>query len=460
MRKIIVRLFIIILIAIASTDVFAANHYIRQGASGSGNGSDWTNACTDFSGSCTTLVRGDTYYVADGTYACRDWTTANSGTTIITIKKASDAGDHGTATGWVSTYGDGQAIFSTSGANCMEFTTDYWNFDGQYGGGPGAWRTNLGFKIVASIDNQAGTTELILINNQFGTTRTNINLSHVEGSRTNFNGGNICDSGTCPAIVYSIGLRNSTWSYLYFHDTDSFAAMRGVTWDTVTIQYSLFESINRKEVLACSQTCNNLTLRYNYLKDVAGTGHLVATVAGDTDPVTNWFIYGNIFSNTSSVWFLNDCIVCTNIGHGQSSSNVLVYNNTLVNMYGMGTGTFVMESCTGCDAKNNLYYTTTGYGYTYGGFTSDYDWCYPSAQCTGISSEAHDQVGAGNPFTNLAGENFSLTANTTAGSALSAPYNTDMFGTVRSTWTRGALEFAAGDLTPPNAPTGLYISRR
>ena len=42
----------------------AANHYVRQGAGGSGG--DWTNAYSDLP---STLTRGDTYYVADGTYS-------------------------------------------------------------------------------------------------------------------------------------------------------------------------------------------------------------------------------------------------------------------------------------------------------------------------------------------------------------------------------------------------------
>jgi hypothetical protein len=456
------RYSLILAIVLLCTDVLAANHYIRQGATGTGTGNDWTNACTDFSGSCNTQTRGDTYYVADGTYACRTFSTAVSGTTPVIIKKAI-VSDHGTSTGWSDTFGDGQATFSSSGADCLDFSTNYWTLDGQVGGGPGSWTSGHGFKLQAAINNGSGTTTLLFLNNQFGQTRTGITIAHVAAGRTNFNGSNICDSpGQCPAIVYAIGLTNSSFSYVYFHDTDSFAAMRGVSWDTVTIQYSAFQTINRKEVLACSGNCTNLTVRWNYFKDVAGTGHLVATTSGDTDPITNWFIYGNIFYNSSSAWFLNDCIICTNVGHGQSSSNVLIYNNTLVNMYGMGSGTFVLENCTGCQGKNNLFYTTTGYDYGYStGFTKDFDWCNPSADCANIAAETNDQAGAGNPFTNLSGEDFTLAANTTAGANLGAPYNVDMFGTTRTTWTRGALEFGSGsgDTTPPAGPTGVYISQ-
>src|SRR5262249_909636 len=60
--------------------------YVRQGATGSGSGADWSNACTDFVGSCasSSLIRGATYYVADGNYAARAWNTGTSGTSVIT----------------------------------------------------------------------------------------------------------------------------------------------------------------------------------------------------------------------------------------------------------------------------------------------------------------------------------------------------------------------------------------
>ena len=104
--------------------------YVRDGATGSGSGADWNNACDDFTGSCAvgSLIRGGTYYVADGAYAARTWNRASSGTSTITIKKATVA-DHGDNAGWNDAYGDGQAVFT--GANVVN--THYWVFDGQVG---------------------------------------------------------------------------------------------------------------------------------------------------------------------------------------------------------------------------------------------------------------------------------------------------------------------------------------
>jgi hypothetical protein len=57
------------------------------------------------------LTRGDTYYIADGSYVTYIFDDVASGSLVITIKKATVA-DHGTETGWLDTYGDGQAVFA------------------------------------------------------------------------------------------------------------------------------------------------------------------------------------------------------------------------------------------------------------------------------------------------------------------------------------------------------------
>src|SRR5574337_72794 len=125
------RIGYLVLLAFISVAVpefaMAANHYVRAGAAGNNSGSDWTNA---YSTLPSTLTRGDTYYVADGSYGSYTFKTAASGSTRIYVKKAI-ASDHGTDAGWLSSYGDGQAVFTAT----MIFNTSYWTFDGQTGRG-------------------------------------------------------------------------------------------------------------------------------------------------------------------------------------------------------------------------------------------------------------------------------------------------------------------------------------
>ena len=74
----------------------AANHFVRQGATGSGSGADWSNAYTALP---APLGRGDTYYMAAGSYSGRAFSTPASGTTVITIKTATVA-DRGSRHGY------------------------------------------------------------------------------------------------------------------------------------------------------------------------------------------------------------------------------------------------------------------------------------------------------------------------------------------------------------------------
>lgn len=119
------------LILVCSTlGVSAADVCVRVGAGGSNNGTDWNNAYTTLPSS-TLLSRGDTVYVADGDYLS-DFVLQKppSGSTFITIKKAT-VSSHGPATGWLDSYGDGQAniphfiIGSSSGTSAGWFDVDF-----------------------------------------------------------------------------------------------------------------------------------------------------------------------------------------------------------------------------------------------------------------------------------------------------------------------------------------------
>src|SRR5208282_6085151 len=75
----------------------------------------------------SSLQRSATYYVAAGSYPSHTFADADSGTSLITVKKAT-ATDHGTSTGWQSSYGTGQAAFTAP----LQFSSDNYVVDGQY----------------------------------------------------------------------------------------------------------------------------------------------------------------------------------------------------------------------------------------------------------------------------------------------------------------------------------------
>ena len=108
MKKLLAITILLLLIALP---VIAADQtlYVRDGASGTGTGADWTNACEELS-LCEAKVDRATYdnvyiYVADGNYAGRIvFDAAENGTRMVYIYKATVA-EHGTETGWDNAYG-------------------------------------------------------------------------------------------------------------------------------------------------------------------------------------------------------------------------------------------------------------------------------------------------------------------------------------------------------------------
>ena len=118
----------------------ATSRYVRVGATGTGSGTDWTNAYITLP---STLIRGDTYYIADGLYGGYNFNTPVSGQQYIYIKKATPK-DHGTDIGWVDSYGDGQALFKAAGKGALQFSTSFWQLLGNQGEG----KKNLGFVIT------------------------------------------------------------------------------------------------------------------------------------------------------------------------------------------------------------------------------------------------------------------------------------------------------------------------
>ncbi|MGZ3786733.1 MAG: hypothetical protein ACXVC3_19500, partial [Bdellovibrio sp.] len=123
----------------------AMDHYIRAGATGTADGSDWMNAWTDIP---TTLIRGDTYYIAGGAYGPHTFSALN-GTAYAYLKKATVA-SHGTATGWNDTFASGQAVFS--GITAWIINMSYLDVDGVVGSGSNS--SDYGIRLNSSATSQ------------------------------------------------------------------------------------------------------------------------------------------------------------------------------------------------------------------------------------------------------------------------------------------------------------------
>ena len=97
------------LLAFTAPAVHAATYYVRAGATGANNGSDWSNAWSRTSNiNQSVLQPGDTVYIAAGTYGPLNILRSGAAGQPLVFKRAT-AAEHGTATGWTSGM-DGQVV--------------------------------------------------------------------------------------------------------------------------------------------------------------------------------------------------------------------------------------------------------------------------------------------------------------------------------------------------------------
>lgn len=422
----------------------AANRYVRPGATGLNNGSDWANA---YSKLPATLTRGDTYYLAGGSYGSYTFSTPVSGTTPITVRKATVA-DHGVATGWSDTYGSTQALFSG-----LAFKTSYHVFDGVTGGGPGNWETGFGFKVKATYHTI-----------DFPAVLSDITLRHVDIE----GGGRAATSDT--DLLYLVNkFTNITVSYCFLHDTSRTMIL---TWPAsgngMLIEYSKFArngNAEHREAWSAGAD-SNVIVRHNLFEDILGTG--VIAIVNSKGVASNWDVYGNVFYHTGKYTdgIINTGVLFNRYDAGGSpiavqASNWHVYNNVVANIRnGSFTAAFTSENSVNYVAENNIWFNNQPSDVGANGVaTADYNWFYGNG---GSGARGpHDINGTGSPFVDaqpwISG-NWALKA-PIGGLALAAPYNIDMNGTVRGAdgvFDRGALEFSSQAAAVP-APTNLQV---
>ncbi len=413
----------------AADTAIAADRYVRAGATGANNGTDWNNAHTNLPAS---LVRGDTYYIADGNYGSYTFDDANSGTALTTIRKAT-VSSHGTDTGWNDTYGDGQAIFSG-----MTFNSGYYTIDGVTGGGPGSWEDGFGIRVDGEVAAQ-----------QF----VDNNSDHITLRHMDISTGDTGPSDNRGLTLY--GMDYFILEYSYVHDIGCDLISMNVM-NNFTIQYSKLARNHQAEPGCHGDLieyqigdASNFVIRYNFFEDIVGS-----YAFGSHGPtITGYEIYGNIFNWTSEPFFGNHLVGC--LSGGGTLNNMKFYSNTLNgDLTGSNVGFGTLRG-TGNEARNNIYRQSpgSGFSFSFGNTTHSANTFYNG------SGEAEQNL-SGNPFVSVP-TNFALSAASAAGTTLSPPYDTDLTGTTRGqggTWDRGALEFESTSTNRPSAPVNLRVN--
>lgn len=446
---------------------YAADHYVRSGATGANSGADWNNAWRNMNEIDWSAVnRGETVYVADGTYSGCTFSKANAGSNKIIIKKAT-ASDHGAGAGWSGVYGDGTAVFGSIG-----FSSDYWEFDGVVGGGPGSWKEGYGFEI-------SGNRSAPCV--AFNGGRSNIKISHVNihqypdgtpmNSMVTFEQNIKGTTGACS---------NLEFSYLWSHHTFG-CPWQIRDWNTFLIEYCYIEK-NRNTAAwhsagIADNGSDNATIRYNIWLDISGSAILDGIVVGTMDM---WYFYGNVVAHSDTYGANLAAII--GVWHDSSNqvtaTNWYVYNNSFVNLKGHPFIYFASPSGSNLNIRNNLFFGNRQnelyehYIYIAGaGVSYDYNHYSATAHPGSFTPGPHENsfrwgpncqlsVDTTNYLTNWPNGDFSLNQDLApADDTIGNQFRTDLNGDSRGgdeSWDIGAYEYGSPSTGEPPEPF-LYI---
>ena len=441
-------------VLLAPSWAFAADRYVRQGASGTGSGADWANAYPSLP---ATLGRGDTYYIADGSYGSYTFDDPASGTTLITLRKAT-VGNHGTSVGWSDSYGDGKATFTH-----WNIYTDYYLFDGVQRNSD--WR--LGALSAYGIG-VAGTRP-VRLDNGAGTGADNLTFRYID-----FQGGGR-DTGSGDDVIYGLtGNSNITFQNCALHDSDrTIFLMRG-NWRNLRVDSSYLARNTSTpaihgELLSMTDS-DGVVFSNNVIEDIEGT----AVFAGlNNGAASNWKIYGNVVMHTANYvstrsgranfGFSAFIFVANDASNNNTGSNFLVYNNTFYNIKGLWSGVVIQAGSGGNVIQNNIWYSSVRTGNQVNA-TVSHNWYYNTVQDGDSSSTKVVCTSNCSIFVDAAGKNLGLAMPVPAGIALSSPYNIDPSGQTRGadgTWDRGAFEYRSGGTAPtaPAPPLNVQVVR-
>jgi hypothetical protein len=305
--------------------VAASDYYVRAGAAGANNGSDWNNAFTSLP---SALVRGSTYYVAAGNYSAYTFDDPLSGSLVITIRKAT-ASSHGAAAGWQAAYGSGQAVFNST----MWFRCGYYVFDGQTRN-ESDWFDGSSYGFRISHANQ----DRNIVIADYGVTISNVAIKYVYVDAIY---GNLPTATTIRRYAIDTDgfdggttATNLLFHRMYVRGSNNVWFLR--TTNGAIVEYSASDgaegnSANHAEIVNLYYSGNNAILRYNNFRNAfingGGTALVAITYADGLQ------FYGNVCSN----YRVGDATVGF---AGYHSSHNRVYNNTFVDgtrSYNSGT---------------------------------------------------------------------------------------------------------------------------
>jgi hypothetical protein len=263
-----------------------------------------------------------------------------------------------------------------------------------------------------------------------------------------------CSNGV--TMGWSGNPANSIVRNLYTHDSDT--SIYGNA-DGLIIEHNLFARTggNGSDPSYChgnifylngSNTTGGI-FRYNEITQYDDEGIILTTWGA---AASNWKIYGNVFHDGHVNPYVSNYPRGIEFYSGLSTSGYEIYNNTFANLNDGAINNNGLTSCTGCYIRNNL--------------------SYNAGIATNIGTESNNIDDSTNRFVNVAGQDYHLAGDTTAGYTLSSTlptgcaagtncYNIDKDGNVRAAdgvWDIGAYQYGVASAGNPAPPTGLVAS--
>ena len=406
----------------------AKDFYVRPGYTGGAHtGADWNNAWNGFAeiqwgAGVASLGPGDTCWIAGGTYGA-PLVIGASGTagSPITLKRVRATDPIPTAAaGWELDF-DAQVII-VAADSCVYFYNglgSYVTVDGQVDSG-----------IRVNYANGGRGVEL-----DGGLDFTNVMLRYIEASGP----GPVVETDDTRGFDLTTqgALTNITLSHCKAHHSDTL--IQATPSANLVIEYCdlhhsgavNYDSFHPNTIYLGAAT--NVTIRYNQLHDFDVEGIFFG------EPGNNGArIYGNLFYQGTSA---------PDTGRGiefddtADSTDVLVYNNTFVDLPlpGVSFGNGGLHP--GAVVQDNLFYNTEA---DFGPATHDYNWFSGAG-----ASEAHGIAHGAAPFVNATAFNYHILSAVgpdlpkDKGVNLGAPFNLDLDGVIRGSgggWDIGAYE--------------------
>jgi hypothetical protein len=424
---------ILLLLILIATPAFSANYYVRKGATGLNNGSNWTNAWNEMNQiSWGSISPGDSIWIAGGNYTTRlaPTTSGTSGNRISIRRARADATECTGATGWSPSY-DSLIYSASMDGHIVIGSISYVTFSGRTSADGGGY----GWKIDNSAVSAGNGVSFA-----HGANSSNLTFEYMELAGK---GGPVTGDMRAFDVTPSGGSQGyNLFSHLYVHNWES--GWYDTDGGHNTLEYCDISGIENDGTgwhsnLYFMWGSNYNTFRYNRIHGRTGEG----IFCNDSNIQTYYgiHIYGNVFYDVTD----NKCI---QMGLGNDTR---IYNNTFDNCTSgyvySGTG----YGCTNCETRNNIYRGS-------GGPWINSGW--------GTKSNNLETTNTG-IFVNQPNKDFHIVSTVAsgyprnAGYNVGSPYNIDPDGVTRGAdgaWDIGAYEYTGSGNLPPQAPKNLSIS--